>query len=70
MLHCTALLQVPCSRVSVEGFTPDHKPIMGELPGVSGLWMAAAFNSSGIMLGTLHCTVEPERGRLSILAVT
>lgn len=51
-LHCFRF------RVSVEGFTPDHKPIMGELPGVSGLWMAAAFNSSGIMLGTVHCTVE------------
>ncbi|KAB7498129.1 Sarcosine dehydrogenase, mitochondrial, partial [Armadillidium nasatum] len=34
-----------------ESFTPDHKPIMGEDPNVSGFYHCCGFNSSGMMLG-------------------
>ena len=51
----------------VEGFTPDHKPILGELPGVSGLWLAAAFNSSGIMLGTSRALPLISLSRIHVL---
>lgn len=33
-----------------ESFTPDHKPIIGEAPEVSGFFINAGFNSAGIML--------------------
>jgi sarcosine dehydrogenase len=33
-----------------ESFTPDHKPLMGPLPGNPGIWVCSGFNSSGIML--------------------
>ncbi|KAK9727710.1 FAD dependent oxidoreductase [Popillia japonica] len=33
-----------------ESFTPDHKPIMGEDPRVSGLYYICGFNSAGMML--------------------
>lgn len=36
----------------VEGFydvTPDHQPILGAVPGVDGLWLAAGFSGHGFM---------------------
>ncbi len=32
-----------------EGFTPDTRQVMGPLPGIAGLWVAAGFNSIGIV---------------------
>ncbi|CAG0924572.1 unnamed protein product, partial [Notodromas monacha] len=34
-----------------ESFTPDHKPIMGEDPGLQGFYHGCAMNSAGMMLG-------------------
>jgi sarcosine dehydrogenase len=34
-----------------ESFTPDHKPIMGPDPRISGLFHNCGFNSAGMMLG-------------------
>lgn len=34
-----------------ESFTPDHKPLVGYQPGVTGLFHACGFNSMGMMLG-------------------
>jgi len=34
-----------------EGFTPDGNPLIGELPGFSGLYLCAGFNSSGLAYG-------------------
>jgi 4-methylaminobutanoate oxidase (formaldehyde-forming) len=31
-----------------ESFTPDGNPLVGELPGIHGLYVCAAFNSSGL----------------------
>ncbi len=36
----------------VEGFydvTPDHQPILGGVPGLDGLWLAAGFSGHGFM---------------------
>jgi sarcosine oxidase, subunit beta len=36
----------------VEGFydvTPDHQPILGSVPGLDGLWLAAGFSGHGFM---------------------
>mmetsp|Transcript_58774 Transcript_58774/g.120227 ORF Transcript_58774/g.120227 Transcript_58774/m.120227 type:complete len:913 (+) Transcript_58774:43-2781(+) len=33
-----------------ESFTPDHKALMGEVPGCRGFFLGAGFNSNGIML--------------------
>ncbi|RHY63960.1 hypothetical protein DYB30_011473 [Aphanomyces astaci] len=33
-----------------ESFTPDHKALLGPLPGVSGFYLGCGFNSAGIML--------------------
>ncbi|KAF0730620.1 hypothetical protein Ae201684P_021867 [Aphanomyces euteiches] len=33
-----------------ESFTPDHKALLGELPGVKGFYLGCGFNSAGIML--------------------
>ncbi|OQR92359.1 sarcosine dehydrogenase, mitochondrial [Achlya hypogyna] len=33
-----------------ESFTPDHKALLGELPGVRGFFLGCGFNSAGIML--------------------
>ncbi|KAF5292543.1 hypothetical protein FQR65_LT01689 [Abscondita terminalis] len=35
-----------------EAFTPDHKPLLGEDPRLSGFYYACGFNSAGMMLGT------------------
>jgi len=34
-----------------ESFTPDHKPLIGPVPEVKGLYLNCAFNSGGIMFG-------------------
>ncbi|XP_036892389.1 sarcosine dehydrogenase, mitochondrial isoform X1 [Sturnira hondurensis] len=34
-----------------ESFTPDHKPLMGEAPGLRGFFLGCGFNSAGMMLG-------------------
>jgi sarcosine oxidase subunit beta len=37
----------------VEGFydvTPDHQPILGGVPGLDGLWLAAGFSGHGFMM--------------------
>jgi len=34
-----------------ESFTPDHNYLMGEAPGIKGLFVAAGFNSLGILSG-------------------
>jgi 4-methylaminobutanoate oxidase (formaldehyde-forming) len=34
-----------------EGFTPDGNPLVGELPGASGVYICAGFNSSGLAYG-------------------
>uniref|UniRef100_A0A7S2WI35 Sarcosine dehydrogenase n=1 Tax=Mucochytrium quahogii TaxID=96639 RepID=A0A7S2WI35_9STRA len=34
-----------------ESFTPDHKPLVGPQPGVSGFFNACGYNSMGMMLG-------------------
>ena len=34
-----------------ESFTPDGNPIIGELPGVDGLFVCSGFNSSGLAYG-------------------
>lgn len=34
-----------------ESFTPDHKPLMGPDPRLSGLFHSCGFNSAGMMLG-------------------
>ncbi|XP_050073770.1 sarcosine dehydrogenase, mitochondrial [Anopheles maculipalpis] len=34
-----------------ESFTPDHKPLMGPDPTVSGLFHSVGYNSAGMMLG-------------------
>ncbi|KAL6073063.1 Sarcosine dehydrogenase [Balamuthia mandrillaris] len=33
-----------------ESFTPDHKPLLGESPQLSGFYLGCGFNSAGIML--------------------
>ncbi|EQC37078.1 sarcosine dehydrogenase [Saprolegnia diclina VS20] len=33
-----------------ESFTPDHKALLGEMPGVRGFFLGCGFNSAGIML--------------------
>lgn len=33
-----------------ESFTPDHKALMGEVPGCRGFFLGCGFNSNGIML--------------------
>ncbi|RHY32968.1 hypothetical protein DYB32_002079, partial [Aphanomyces invadans] len=33
-----------------ESFTPDHKALLGPLPGVTGFYLGCGFNSAGIML--------------------
>jgi len=33
-----------------ESFTPDHKPLLGEVPGMRGMWLNCGFNSAGLML--------------------
>eukprot|EP00122_Pirum_gemmata_P005603 Pgem_evm1s5109 len=33
-----------------ESFTPDHKPLMGEVPEIKGFYLNCGFNSAGIML--------------------
>jgi sarcosine oxidase subunit beta len=30
--------------------TPDHNPLLGELPGAEGVWLAAGFSGHGFML--------------------
>jgi sarcosine oxidase subunit beta len=47
-----ALAELPVRRV-VEGFydsTPDHRPILGEVPGVDGIFLAVGFSGHGFML--------------------
>ncbi len=34
-----------------DGYTPDHYPVLGALPGVEGLYAACGFSGSGFMLG-------------------
>ncbi|KAM5328827.1 sarcosine dehydrogenase, mitochondrial isoform 2-T2 [Glossophaga mutica] len=34
-----------------ESFTPDHKPLMGEVPELRGFFLGCGFNSAGMMLG-------------------
>lgn len=34
-----------------DGYTPDHTPMLGPLPGVDGLYTASGFSGSGFMLG-------------------
>jgi len=37
----------------VEGFydvTPDHQPVIGQVPGCEGLWLAAGFSGHGFMI--------------------
>jgi sarcosine oxidase, subunit beta len=39
--------------VLVEGYydvTPDHQPVIGQLPGQQGLWLAAGFSGHGFMI--------------------
>jgi sarcosine oxidase subunit beta len=43
--------------------TPDHNPLVGELPGSTGLWVAAGFSGHGFM-------IAPEIGRLLAEAIT
>jgi len=35
---------------TIEAFTADHKPLMGESPEVRGFYLGCGFNSSGMML--------------------
>jgi len=35
---------------TIEAFTADHKPLMGESPEVRGFFLGCGFNSSGMML--------------------
>ncbi|KAK4886912.1 hypothetical protein RN001_003183 [Aquatica leii] len=35
-----------------EAFTPDHKPLLGEDPRLTGFYYACGFNAAGMMLGT------------------
>ena len=50
-----SLLPAPRVRLFdllVEGFydvTPDHQPILGGVPGLDGLWLAAGFSGHGFM---------------------
>ena len=30
--------------------TPDHNPLLGELPGLEGVWVAAGFSGHGFMI--------------------
>ena len=43
-----------------DGYTPDHTPMLGALPGVEGLYTACGFSGSGFMLGpaTGKCLAE------------
>jgi len=45
LLHDTPLRQIFCGP---ESFTPDDQFLLGETPGVAGLFVAAGFNSIGI----------------------
>lgn len=42
--------EIPNTVCGPESFTPDHKPLMGEVPGCRGFYVGAGFNSAGIML--------------------
>lgn len=47
------LLEYVDFSVLVEGFydvTPDNQPIIGPVPGLSGLWLAAGFSGHGFMM--------------------
>lgn len=47
-----ALAELPVRRI-VEGVydsTPDHRPILGEVPGMDGLFLATGFSGHGFML--------------------
>lgn len=47
------LLEFVSYPLIVEGFydlTPDHQPVLGEVPGHEGLWIAAGFSGHGFMM--------------------
>jgi sarcosine oxidase subunit beta len=59
------LLEFVSFPLLVEGFydvTPDHRPILGAVPGLDGLWLAAGFSGHGFM-------VAPAVGRRIAAAV-
>jgi len=47
------ILEYVTYPILVEGFydvTPDHQPLVGELPGYDGLFVAAGFSGHGFMI--------------------
>jgi sarcosine oxidase, subunit beta len=47
------ILEYVSFPILVEGFydvTPDHQPILGRVPGLDGLWLAAGFSGHGFMI--------------------
>jgi sarcosine oxidase, subunit beta len=64
-----ALAELPVRRI-VEGFydsTPDHRPILGLVPGLNGLFLAAGFSGHGFMLapavGEIMANLISDQGR-------
>lgn len=44
-----------------ESFTPDHKPLMGEVPELRGFYLGCGFNSAGECEGHRHAPPNSPR---------